>query len=184
MLQSVYVKKYNTQESIDNMFEVFCSTLKNEMDLKLRERIMNVSNADDNKKRKRGKPWWNDELSTSWNTFCEAEKGYTKANSHVKHKLRSIMKSTQKNFDHAVRCSKQRFWVAKRTEILDLCDTDSGTYWKKIGKIGVANDRNARRPQAVVTDKGVINDSEEGYLKVWKDTICQPFNELQFCSQR
>jgi hypothetical protein len=86
------------------------------------------------------------------------------------------MKVAQKNFDHAVQRAKRQYWTTQQTELLELCRSDSGSFWKKIGTIGVAKERNPRIPAEVLTDNGIITEDEEGYLRAWRDINFRLFN--------
>ena len=44
------------------------------MSAKLNKCKVTIGNPSSNKRRKIGKPWWNENLTTLWNELCEAEK--------------------------------------------------------------------------------------------------------------
>ena len=69
------------QYDVDTAYNELCITLKHEMYDKLSYKSVSVQSGSSNKKRKFGKPWWNDNLSNLWNILCQAENNWLKCNS-------------------------------------------------------------------------------------------------------
>ena len=55
---------YRLQSGIDRAYPDFCSLIWNKMTEKLPRRKVNVKRGTSNKRRRVGKPWWNDDLTT------------------------------------------------------------------------------------------------------------------------
>ncbi len=62
-----------TQEHVDSVYKLFCNTVKVEMTIKLDKKEIVINSGLSNKKRKVKKPWWNDNLTISWNNKCDAD---------------------------------------------------------------------------------------------------------------
>lgn len=67
-----------TQQDIDNSYKDLCELIKHDMSEKLHKRIIILNSASSNKRRKVGKPWWDDNLTILWNKVCSAETLYLK----------------------------------------------------------------------------------------------------------
>ena len=168
----------STQDNIDCLYDTFCEVIKGEMDAKLPKKTMKISSTR-NKKSKRGKPWWSDELNRLWNLFCDAENSYIKAEAGAKRRYKADMKAAQKTFDQAVQRAKRRYWYEQQTQLEDLCQSDSSTFWKNIGSIGIASDRRPQIPPEVLAGDLVFREDEAGYLQTWKDSMYKIVNPVR-----
>ena len=54
----------------------FSSLVKQEMAKKFSCKTVKMQSSSNNKKRKIGKPWWNDNLTNAWNEMCTHEKNW------------------------------------------------------------------------------------------------------------
>ena len=112
-----------------------------------------------NKKRKRGKPWWTEELTHLWNIFCESEKKWRKGSPGEKRNLKAYMKQHQSCFDRAVQRAKRSHWKAKQTELIGLFNkTNSKDFWKVIGHLGIGEERRKQIPLQMKCENGYIYD--------------------------
>ncbi len=69
--------------------------------------------SSNNKKRRAGKPWWNDELSRLWNNVCMAEKDYVKSSrrrpGEASTRLKHVFVNMRKTFDKQVQLHKRMY---------------------------------------------------------------------------
>ena len=66
----------NTQNDLDYAYNEFSTLLKQEMTQKLECKTVKVHfSRTNNKRRKISKPWWNSDLTKTWNELCTPEKG-------------------------------------------------------------------------------------------------------------
>ncbi len=52
------------------------------------------------------------------------------------------MSVAQKRFDKDSQATKRLYWKSALEELLQICNKGKGEFWKKIGSIGVAQERN------------------------------------------
>ena len=99
-----------TQQDIDNSYKTLCSCIKSEMSEKLNKRNVNITNASSNKRRKIGKPWWNESLTALWNDCCADEKIFLKCrNVCVRKRLRLKFVKSRKLFNRSVQKCKRLY---------------------------------------------------------------------------
>ena len=74
-----------------------------------------------------------------------------------------------------VQQAKRRHWFSQQTELMSLCDQNQPNFWKKIGKVGIAQERQKGIPMEVVladgsvsTDVGVVQDED---VPVYPDPV-------------
>lgn len=54
---------------------------------------------------------------------------------------------------------------------------ESSAFWKKIGKIGVGNDRQSKIPMEVKLDYGTKTSEKSVVLEAWKSSFSNMFNQ-------
>ena len=64
---------YRLQNDVDAAYGKLCEIVKGEMLEKLNYKTIKISNGSSNKRRRVGKPWWNEDLSLLWNEVCLKE---------------------------------------------------------------------------------------------------------------
>ena len=99
-----------SQTDIDDSYQSLCSVIKTEMESKLPCKTISYSQLN-NKKRRVGKPWWNDNLTVLWNGACAAEKVWLSCKIHLKKcKLTLDYGAERKSFERALQRSKRKYW--------------------------------------------------------------------------
>lgn len=84
------------------------------------------------KKRKAGKPWWNDDLSVKWNDVCISETIYLQCTDIVPRKdTDQPLLTCRKEFKNLKDCFGSNY-----RKIGCITFTDPDTFWKSIRKIG------------------------------------------------
>ena len=127
-------------------------------------------NGTNNRKRRFKKQWWNNELTKKWNSVCIAEKDYVSSkNGILKTQLRITFVNKRKDFDKLVQKCKRQYWYRSQEELIRLSDTDSKQFWRKIGKIGIGNQRQSNIPNEITLDDGSITDNSDTVLNKWKN---------------
>ena len=66
---------------------------------------------------------------------------------------------------------KRQYWYRSQEELIRLSDTDSKQFWRKIGKIGIGNQRQSNIPNEVTLDDGSIIDNSDIVLTKWKTCL-------------
>ena len=159
------------QVELDNIYSEFINVIHNEMNDKLDKKIK-IMNSVNNKKRRFKKRWWTDELTVKWNQVCLAEKQYlhcTKVNSNAY--LRQIYVSKRKEFDKLAQQSKRQYWHSCQEELVNLNKSDPRQFWRKIGNIGIGNDRQSKIPNEVLRSDGSVTNNMDDVLQKWKDSF-------------
>ncbi|CAG2186873.1 unnamed protein product [Mytilus edulis] len=159
------------QVELDNIYSEFINVIHNEMNDKLDKKIK-IMNSVNNKKRRFKKRWWTDELTVKWNQVCLAEKQYlhcTKVNSNTY--LRQIYVSKRKEFDKLAQQSKRQYWHICQEELVNLNKNDPRQFWRKIGNIGIGNDRQSKIPNEVLRSDGSVTNNMDDVLQKWKDSF-------------
>lgn len=166
-----------TQQDIDNSYKDLCELIKHDMSEKLHKRIIILNSASSNKRRKVGKPWWDDNLTILWNKVCSAETLYLKCyNICQKKALRIEFLKSRKAFNREMQKSKRLYWFKMQNDLLYDIDKNSCNFWRSIGKIGVAFQKKNKIPMEVIDDNGdIINDNDSVLLK-WKNSFSDLYN--------
>ena len=144
-------------KDVQNVYDEFQLFVKSEMENKL---PTYESSRRDKRRKLRYKPYWNEHLSFQWKKVCESENiclRFTGANS-MKRKLKEEYCIQWKTFDRLNRKYKRQFQAQERQKIEDnLSEINQHDFWKSIGNIGIANERQNCIPLAVVDNDGSIN---------------------------
>ena len=166
-----------TQNEIDKSYQDLCEQIKTEMSERLHKRTVKINNSSSNKRRKIGKPWWDENLSILWNKVCQAEKLYVKCHNICQRKLLRInFVRCRKDFSKAVQKSKRLYWFRMQNDLLLDLDKNSSNFWKSIGKIGVAFQKKNKIPMEVLDDSGKINNDKDFVLNKWKTSFSNLYN--------
>lgn len=135
-----------TQCNLYHMYEQFVNTIKTEMSSKLQSKTVFIHDGVSNKRRRCKKPWWNEELTILWNEVCELEKLWLKCSiRNQKKECRRAYVNKRKIFDKVVQKSKRKYWYVLQDELRNSCENPM-EFWRKIGKIGVGNERQNNIP--------------------------------------
>ncbi len=166
----------NDQDEIDEVYENLCMSIKTEMNEKLESKKVTITSGLSNKRRKICKPWWNEELTEMWNAVCLAEDRWRKATGVRKAHLKSDMRNAQKQFDRKVQSAKRVYWRKAQEELLILNSTDPKEFWKKIGQIGIANDRQKIPWEVYINNENVVSSDPKVVLEKWKSDFSELLN--------
>ncbi|CAG2196009.1 unnamed protein product [Mytilus edulis] len=142
------------------------------MDLKLNKRKTNIYDGKSNKRRRMKKSWWNENLTLLWNDVCKAERAWHKCHSGCKKDLRHIFVENGKSSQKA----KRQFWYHSQEQLLDDQKRDPREFWKKIGKVGVGNERQKSIPMEVTLDDGTTSTDTSTVLNKWKNCFDKLLN--------
>ena len=170
---------FRLQSDIDHAYSDFCTFVRGEMHRMLPCRKILVGHGISNKRRRVGKPWWSDELTSLWNNVCCSEKVWLNCKAHnEKADLKAEYVRCRKQFDQSVQRAKRMHWTDLQNEMVDKLNNDQQQFWRDIGKLGVAQSKNKQIPMEVVDQKGNANCNINVVLDKWK----QDFSSLNNCS--
>jgi hypothetical protein len=165
-----------SQDCVDSAFNKLCDVLKNEMHVKLTHKTVTVkSSVSGNKKRRLGKPWWNDTLTELWNEVCTAEKAWVRCKNGSSKNLKQVYVSKRKTFDRHVQRFKRNYWFKVQNDLASSADNPK-EFWKTVGKVGVGEKRNARIPMEVTDADGNIVCDHETVLETWRNSFSNLLN--------
>ncbi|CAG2193719.1 STG [Mytilus edulis] len=80
-------------------------------------------------------------------------------------------------FDREVQKAKRKYWYTLQQELLLESKTDQQTFWKKIGKIGIASERKTLIPMEVVDANGNVSSNVDDVLLKWKSDYADLLNQ-------
>ncbi|CAG2243365.1 unnamed protein product [Mytilus edulis] len=159
------------QFEVDKLYNNFVEILHSEMNDKLETKVK-VLNSTNNRKRRIKKPWWNDKLTNKWNIVCTAERDYvTCKQGSLKQQLRKDFVDKRKDFDKLTQKYKRQYWYRCQEELVNFSDNDTNQFWRRIGQIGIGNERQMRIPNEVTLDDGTISNNLETVLNKWKSSF-------------
>lgn len=168
---------YDNQIDIDNVYNEFINIMQTEMNDKLEQKTKLLDGCN-NKRRRFKKPWWSDELTLKWNETCLAESQYLKCTvSGNKTVLRTLYLNKRKDFDKLVQQRKRMHWRQSQDELLQMNNKDSKQFWRKIGNIGIGNERQSSIPNEVALPDGTITNNIDSVLNTWKNSFCNLLNQ-------
>ncbi|VDH90239.1 Hypothetical predicted protein [Mytilus galloprovincialis] len=164
-----------TQFAIDDMYDSFVTVMKSEMSQKLPCKTV-LYNSNNNKPRRCQKPWWTDNLGTLWNDVCKAEKVWTKCKGNTSKNLRHLYVEKRKLFDKSVQKAKRQYWFSSQEELMNTASNPK-EFWRKIGKIGVGNERQNNIPMEVKLSDGSLCNNQNVVIDTWKNSFCDMLNQ-------
>ncbi|VDI27419.1 Hypothetical predicted protein [Mytilus galloprovincialis] len=164
-----------TQFAIDDMYDSFVTVMKSEMSQKLPCKTV-LYNSNNNKPRRCQKPWWTDNLGTLWNDVCKAEKVWTKCKGNTSKNLRHFYVEKRKLFDKSVQKAKRQYWFSSQEELMNTASNPK-EFWRKIGKIGVGNERQNNIPMEVKLSDGSLCNNQNVVIDTWKNSFCDMLNQ-------
>ena len=130
-----------------------------------------------NKKRRFGKPWWNNQLTELWNNVCETERRWLKCNVKAeKSRFKSEYVHARKLFDREVQRAKRLYWYSCQKQLIEECNEGNDEFWKSIGRIGVGQSKTRRIPMEIVLEDGSITRDNTAVLDKWKHDFCSLLN--------
>ena len=170
------VRDEYTQGLMDEMYVMFCEELKSEMNEKLEKRIIVLDSSVSQKRRRTGKPWWNDHLSELWNKLTVAERRWSRAYGQIKARLKADKCAAQRQFDKCVQSTKRTWWRQQQELLLAMQTDQPGEFWKRIGELGVAQNRKKNIPWEVVLEDGTIVTDKQKVLSYWESKFKDLYN--------
>ncbi len=156
------------QQEIDNLYEYFCKTLTNEMDIYLR-----YSDAPKyiRKKLKNCKPYWNDELYNLWLQMSNAEKTYSKFKGprNIREILRREYVTKRKCFDKTLRKNERHYNQKVIDNIEEVCTTNPREFSALLKRLGPRKCSDI--PFKVYNDAGQLVSDIDTVLNTWKTSF-------------
>ncbi|VDI38103.1 Hypothetical predicted protein [Mytilus galloprovincialis] len=155
------------ENDIQHAYDEFESLIKTEMKDKLSTHKSHVGT-----KRRKYKPYWNEELGSLWKKVCETEKIWLRFTGHSSKKrtLKEDYCHKRKTFDRLNRKYKRQYQLQQQQTLEDkLSNMNQKDFWKSIGKIGIANERKRAIPLAVVDNCGNVTNDKSNVLNIWKN---------------
>ena len=181
---STLIEKLQTYDQgkncVNDIYTEFCKTVELEMSDKLPSKTVVMGCNKSKKKYRNRKPWWNEGLNKLWSDMCKAEKAWNKCNKH-KRELKTIYVQKRKCFDREVQKSKRKYWYEMQEQLLSESASNQSLFWKKIGKIGIAENRKSSIPMEVIGSDGNISSDLTDVLNRWKSDYSNLLNQ-QNCS--
>ncbi|CAG2201701.1 unnamed protein product [Mytilus edulis] len=113
-------------------------------------------------------------------TYRIAERAWHKCHNGCKKDLRHIFVEKRKLFDKSSQKAKRQFWYNSQEQLLDDQKRDPREFWKKIGKVGVGNERQKSIPMEVTLDDGTTSTDTNTVLNKWKNC----FDKLLNCNNQ
>ena len=152
---------------IDEAYENFCKLVQSEMKDGLKHKVIKYRSDHYQKKMRKTKPWWNDDLTTQWESLCKAEKDWLKAPVGSKSQMKATMKQIQRSFNREVQKCKRNHWYNQQLDLMNICQENQPEFWKKIGKIGIGKDRKRDIPLEVIQDDGSVSNDVDSVKLKW-----------------
>ncbi|XP_053391507.1 uncharacterized protein LOC128554275 [Mercenaria mercenaria] len=171
LIQSVneLEQSFRSQQCIDKAYKKLCIGIKTDMIQKIRHKTVVYDSSVSNKKRRVGKQWWSDELTELWNKVCASEKKWLGCNiPNTKKRLKVEYTVCRKIFSRAVQKAKRSYWFRLQEDMLCNVENDQGKFWKSIGKVGVAYDKEKNIPLEIVNEDGSYDRNPDHVLQHWK----------------
>lgn len=120
-------------------------------------------------------------LQTLWNDTCLAEKRMLKSHGVRRNILRKEFKDKRKLFDRAVQMSKRKYLKEQQLELENLLTINQNSFWKKIGKIGIGQERRRDISMDILLDNGTVCKDIGMVLEKWKssyENLLNPVGEV------
>ena len=108
--------------------------------------------------------------------MCKAEKVWTKCKGNTSKNLRHIYVEKRKLFDKSVQKAKRQFWFSSQEELMNTASNPK-EFWRKIGKIGVGNERQNNIPMEVKLSDGSLCNNQNVVIDTWKNSFCDMLNQ-------
>ena len=169
----------DTQHTINQVFDTFTNLVYVEMTDKLEKCKVSLSSDSFRKKNRQHKAWWHTGLTDLWNDLCKAEKLWIKAPPPQKNQYKALMKTAQRAFNREVQRAKRNYWYDQQVQLMKLCDEDQTNFWKKIGKIGIGQDRNKKIPLEVTRMDGTVSTNIQDVKDKWLTAFQTLLNPVQ-----
>jgi hypothetical protein len=169
-----------TETRVDFIYEQFVNIINDEIEKKGMKREVYKDEFSGSRKKRRNKPWWSDEHDRLWKEVRKCENEWNNARNGDKAFYKSRLREAQKCFDRVIQRSKRAFWKSQQKELENIALYDKSQFWKSIGKVGIANDRQKCLPCEVIdpNDNKVITKKDK-VLNVWQNVFSKLLNTEQ-----
>ena len=101
-----------------------------------------------------------------------------KSNGVARKHARQAFKHKRKIFDKEVQRSKRKYVKEKQIKIEQLASSDQQEFWKKIGKVGIGQERQKLIPLEVILEGGSISKSSDVVMNKWKTSFSDLLNPI------
>lgn len=165
------------QNCVNDIYDEFCKTVKNEMYEKVPNKTVYMGASRSGRKCRNKKPWWNEGLNKYWTKMCEAEKAWKKSDNGRSKEYKAIYVKKRKNFGREVQKCKRKYWFSMQEELLLDSGKNQQQFWKKIGKIGIAENRKSIIPIEVLDSDGKVCTDLTNVLNRWKADYSNLLNQ-------
>ena len=91
--------------------------------------------------------------------------------------LKAIYVDKRKSFDREIQQCKRKYWLSMQEELLLESTKNQQQLWKKIGKIGVTENRKSIIPMEVIDDDGNVSSQLTELLDKWKSAYSNLLNQ-------
>ena len=154
------------QDQIDNTYQEFIDHIHSEMDCNLEYKDYTPGMQ---KRKKRSKPYWDDDLAAMWSHARDCERDYLKHKgcNAAQRELRMRFIESRGEFDKALRRAQRRYNAQQQERISTLRTDNPKEFWREIRKLGPGAD-DTTHPSSVISDDGTIVDDPETVLARWK----------------
>ena len=168
----------DTDNQINKAYAAFVDTLMTEMDKKLPIKRIKTS-ITGTKPKLMYKPYWSDNLQQVWNEKVTAEKRWVKEKGPSKGRQKAIFCDKQRCFDRILKKAKRSYQRQQLQELEGLYEAkDHASFWKKIGKIGLANERKQYIPWEIVNDEGNIRTNHDDVVDKWREDFASIYENV------
>lgn len=99
-----------------------------------------------------------------------------------KRQCRQEFTQKRKFFDREAQRAKRRYWRNQLNEINDTASSNQTEFWKKIGRVGIGEERRKAIPMSVQLENGSVAHDKETVLKEWKRSFCALLNPSDIVS--
>ena len=163
-----------TQDRVDQIYKTFSDTLHSEMDANLNYKDFTPAMK---KRRRRSKPYWDENLAQKWTIARDAEKEYLsyKGNNSQRRNLRAVFTSKRDEFDKCLRQAQRRHESQKQQELHELRTDNPKEFWNQINNLGPGRSEE-NTAFKVKLQNGDITDDIPTVLNTWKSEFENLFN--------
>ncbi len=115
------------------------------------------------------KPYWNEELQEQWDSVEKCEELWKKCTSTTnrKRQLKAAFCQERKTFDTMNRKFKRKYQKEQQDALLNDFNQNTRDFWRKIGKLGIHQDRKIKIPWEIVDSDGQSDFDKRNVLNRW-----------------
>lgn len=130
------------------------------------------------KRRKQGKPYWNDDLQNCWNEMRAKERQFLKyiGNNQQKRYLRSLYIESRNKFDKLLRQTERAYRQLQAVELEEISTSNPTEFWRKIKSLGPRTNKTI--PLEVIENDSVISEERRVFEK-WRTDFKNLYNRSE-----